>query len=336
MLVQKIHLVDYIFLSREVPLSLQALKIIKDRVSFSEVVNYTENDFRKLLTNLKSVDEVPIRGLDEKVSKFANKNRGKTFERIKEDLQICQDNNIKCLSYFDKVYPTLLKTLKRPPKLIFIKGDIKPKDERAVAIIGTRNPTKYGTKMTKLISKRLVEKGFTIVSGLARGIDTIAIETALNEGGRAIGVIASGILNLYPKENQYLVKKLIENGAILSERFPLENVIKRALQIRNRITSGLGLGNIFIEGTEHSGTRWQFKYGLEQRKPAFAVEPIDDEVEQAFIPNWILNEKGGGKITSVDDVDFVVEVLLNEYEERKRLNLGKSNILSKQTSLTKY
>ena len=336
MLVQKISLVDYIFLSREVPLSLQALKIIKDRVSFSDVVNFTENDFRKLLTSFKSVDKVSIRGIEDKISKFADKSRGKTFERIKEDLQICQNNNIRCLSYFDNEYPTLLKNLKRPPKLIFIKGGIKTEDEKAVAIIGTRNPTRYGIKMTKLISKRLVEKGFTIVSGLARGIDTIAIETALNEGGRAIGVIASGILNLYPKENQYLVKKLIENGAILSERFPLENVIKKALQIRNRITSGLGLGNIFIEGNEHSGTRWQFKYGEEQNKHAFAVEPIDDEVEQAFIPNWILNEKGGGKITSIDDIDFVAEVLLDEYEDRKRLNFGKSNNLSKQTSLTKY
>ena len=336
MLVQKISLVDYIFLSREVPLSLQALKIIKDRISFSDVVNYTENDFRKLLTNLKSVDEVSIRSIDDKVCKFADKSRGKTFERIKEDLQICQNNNIRCLSYFDREYPTLLKTLKDPPKLIFIKGDIRPEDEKAVAIIGTRNPTVHGIKMTKLISQKLVEKGFTIVSGFARGIDTVAIEAALNAGGRAIGVIASGILNLYPKENQHLVNKLIESGAILSERFPLKNVTKRALQIRNRITSGLGLGNIFVEGNQYSGTRWQFKYGEEQNKHAFAVEPIDDEVEQAFIPNWILNEKGGGKIASVDDVNFVVEVLLDEYGERKRLNLGKSNTLSKQTSLTKY
>lgn len=336
MLVQKISIADYIFLSREVPLSLQALKIIKDRVPFSDVLKYSENDFRKLLANLKSVDKVSIRGIDEKVINFSNKSREKTFESIKGDLLICQMNNIKCLSYFDEEYPTLLRTLKLPPKLIFIQGKIKSKDKKAVAIIGTRKPTRYGINMTKLVSQRLVEKGFTIVSGLARGIDTIAIETALNAGGRAIGVIASGILNLYPKENQHLVKKLIENGAILSERFPLKNVSKKALQIRNRITSGLGLGNIFIEGNEHSGTRWQFKYGAEQNKPAFAVEPIDNEVEQAFIPNWILNEKGGGRINTEEDVDFVVEVLLDEYENRKRLNLDKSNILFKQTSLTKY
>jgi DNA processing protein len=327
---------DYIFLSREVPLSLQTLKIIKDRVSFSDIINYTENDFRRLLTNLKSVDEVSIRGIDDKVSKFADKSRGKTFERIKEDLQICQNNNIKCLSYFDKEYPTLLKTLKKPPKLIFIKGDIKPEDKKAVAIIGTRNPTRYGIKMTKLISQRLVEKGFTIVSGFARGIDTIAMESALDSGGRAIGVIASGILNLYPKENQYLVEKLVRNGAILSERFPSKNITKKALIIRNRITSGLGLGNIFIEGNKFSGTRHQFNFGEEQNKPAFAVEPIDNEVEQAFIPNWIINEKGGGKITSIDDIDFVAEVLLDEYEDRKKLNLRKSNNSSKQTSLMKY
>ena len=336
MLVQKISLVNYIFLSREVPLSLHALKIIKDRVSFSEAINYTENDFRKLLTNLKSVDKVSIRSIDDKVSKFADKSRRKTFERIKEDLQICQNNNIRCLSYFDKEYPTLLKSLKIPPKLIFIKGDIRPEDKKAVAIIGTRNPTRYGIKMTKLISQRLVEKGFTIVSGFAKGIDTIAMESALDSGGRAIGVIASGILNLYPKENQHLVKKLIENGAIISERFPLKNVTKKALQIRNRITSGLGLANIFVEGNQYSGTKWQFKYGAEQNKPAFAVEPIDDEVEQAFIPNWIINEKGGGKITSIDDIDFVAEVLLDEYEDRKKFNLRKSNNSSKQTSLMKY
>ena len=83
MLVLKISLVDYIFLSREVPLSLQALKIIKDRVSFSEVVNYTENDFRKLLTNLKSVDKVSIRSIDDKVSKFADKSRETTLGNIK-------------------------------------------------------------------------------------------------------------------------------------------------------------------------------------------------------------------------------------------------------------
>jgi DNA processing protein len=328
--------VEYIFLSREVPLSLQVLKIIKDRVSFSDVVNYTENDFRRLLTNLKSVDEVSIRGIDDKVSKFADKSRGKTFERIKGDLQVCQDNNIRCLSYFDKEYPSLLKTLKKPPKLIFIKGDIKPEDKKAVAIIGTRNPTRYGIKMTKLISQRLVERGFTIVSGFAKGIDTIAMESALDSGGRAIGVIASGILNLYPKENQYLVEKLVRNGAILSERFPSKNITKKALIIRNRITSGLGLGNIFIEGNKFSGTRHQFNFGAEQNKPAFAVEPIDNEVEQAFIPNWIINEKGGGKITTIDDVDSVVEALLDEYEERMRFKPDKGNNSSRQTSLMKY
>ena len=189
--------------------------------------------------------------------------------------------------------------------------------------------------MTKLISQRLVEKGFTIVSGFARGIDTIAIETALNTGGRAIGVIASGIMNLYPKENQHLVKRLIKNGAILSERFPLKSVNKKALIIRNRITSGLGLGNIFVEGNKFSGTRHQFKFGEEQGKHAFAVEPIDNEVEQAFIPNWILDKKGGGKIT-IDDIDSVVEILLDEYEEKKRLKSNKDNDSFKQTSLMKY
>ncbi|KKN41739.1 hypothetical protein LCGC14_0720280 [marine sediment metagenome] len=336
MQILKDSLEDYIFLSREISLPLQALKIINERISFSQVMNFSEIKFNKLLTNLKEHEKIPIRKLDEKVKFFAKNKNSNTLERIKKDLQICETNDIKCLSYFDSDFPQLLKSIKKPPKLIFIKGELTLGDEKAVAIIGTRTPTKYGRKMTKLIAKRFSQLGFTIVSGFARGIDTLAMKSALDNGGRAIGVIASGILNLYPKENEVLVDKLVNNGALITERFPLKSVNKISLQIRNRITSGIGLGNIFVEGTKFSGTKWQFKFGREQGKPAIAVEPINLDCEQSYIPEWIINEKKGYKISSIEDIDYIAEILMEEYVCRKRKHLKKNKYISKQKSVLKY
>ena len=334
MQILKDSLVDYIFLSREISLSLQALKTIHERISFSQVMNFSEIKFKKLLTILKEREKIPIRKLDEKVKFFAKNKNFETMEiKIKKNLQICEENNIKCLSYFDEDFPQLLKSIKKPPKLIFIKGEIKLGDEKAVAIIGTRTPTKYGRKMAKLIAKRFSQLGFTIVSGFARGIDTLAMKSALDNGGRAIGVIASGILNLYPKENEVLVDKLVNNGAMISERFPLKSVNKKSLQIRNRITSGIGLGNIFVEGTKFSGTIWQFRFGQEENKPAIAVEPINLDSEQAYIPNWIIKEKKGYKISTIEDIDSIAEILTEEYVGRKRKHI---KVYSKQKSLLKY
>ena len=336
MQILKDSLVDYIFLSREISLPLQALQIISERISFSQVMNFSETKFKKLLTNLKEREKILIRKIDERVKFFAKNKNSDVLGRIKKDLQICEKNDIKCLSYFDSDFPQLLKSIRKPPKFIFMRGEFKLADEKAVAIIGTRTPTKYDSKMAKLVAKRFSELGFTIVSGFARGIDTLAMKSALDNGGRAIGVIASGILNLYPKENEVLVSKLVNNGALISERFPLKSVNKISLQIRNRITSGIGLGNIFVEGTKFSGTKWQFKFGREQGKPAIAVEPINLDSEQSFIPKWIINEKNGYKISTIEDIDYIAEMLMEEYVCRKRKHLKKNKPISKQTSVLKY
>lgn len=298
-------------------------------------MKFTEHQIKSFLINMKRNYKIPIRKIEEKVSNFICKNNENTFIKINRELKICKENEIQCLSYFDKDFPSLLKKIKLPPKLIFIKGTIKPEDEKAVAIIGSRNPTSYGKNMAEKIAKRLFELGFTIISGFARGIDTIAIKSALDNGGRAIGVIPSGILNIYPKENEILVDKLVRNGALISERFPLKNVNKRALQIRNRITSGLALGNIFIEGNRFSGSKWQLRYGKAQGRIPIAVKPIGD-YEQAFVPNLVINQEHGAVISDIEDVDYVAELLLNEYEERKQLVSKKDQIVSRQTNLFKF
>lgn len=336
MLVLDDSLVEYIFLSREVPLPLSVLKSIKENGQyFNEIINYKESQFKSLLTSLKRNNKVPIRNIDEKTSHFTLKNNKDTFIKINRELGICKKYDIKCLSFFDKNFPDLLKKIKPIPKLIFIKGSIKPEDDKAVAIIGTREPTQYGKEMTKKIAKRFTELGFTIISGFARGIDTIAIKSALDNGGRAIGVIASGILNLYPKENEVLVEKLVKNGALISERFPLKNVSKRGLMTRNRITSGLAIGNIFVEGTKQSGTKWQLKYGKEQGRVPIAVEPIGD-YEQAHIPNLVIKQEHGAVISDIEDVDYIAEMLLNELKERRITKDNDYQLGLKQTNLFKF
>lgn len=336
MLILGESLADYIFLSREIPLSLSVLKQIKKNgIDFGEIINYSESQFRSLLVYLKKNTKISIRNIDDKVQIFIQKKNEKIFSSIYKQIKICRDNNIKCLSYFNIDFPHLLKSIKPPPKLIFIKGQLKKEDRKAVAIIGTRTPTAYGKKMAYEIARRFVELEFTIISGLARGIDTIAVKSALDNGGRSIGVIASGLLNIYPKENENLAKRLEKNGALLSEKFPLKNIDKRALQIRNRITSGLALGNIFVEGKKDSGTKWQLKFGKQQGKPSIAVKPLGD-YKQAHVPNIIINKERGDVISTLDDVDYIAEMLLNEYKGRKEQEETNKNHILSQTNLFKF
>jgi len=309
--------VDYIFLSRFISLPLSVLKIIRQRYSFSEIKYFSRNEFESILKNMKIYPNVVLRDLRNKVQNFVNYNNEKTFNEIRRNLESWEENEINIIGYFEKKFPPMLKNIKKPPKLIFIKGEIKQQDEIAVAMIGSRNPTQYGREMAIKIAKRFAELGFTVISGFARGIDTISMKAALDYGGRAIGVIASGILNLYPKENSILVDKLVNNGALISERFPEKSVNKRALQIRNRITSGLGLGNIFVEGNENSGSLWQLKFGKEQGKFAIGVKPIGD-YEQAYVPNVVIKQEKGEVISKIEDVDYIAEILLAEYNDRKK------------------
>lgn len=168
-------------------------------------------------------------------------------------------------------FPANLKQVQDAPVYLYSKGSLLPEDTRAIAIVGTRRPTHYGLAMAQRIASDLAAAKFTIVSGLARGIDTQAHKGALSAGGRTIAVFGSGIDVVYPPENKGLMAAIVRSGAVVTEN-PLGTQPEGGyFPARNRIISGLSLGTVIIEASEDSGSLITAQYTREQGRPLFAV-----------------------------------------------------------------
>ncbi len=180
---------------------------------------------------------------------------------------------IKVLTISSPDYPSLLKQTYDPPFLLYVRGELIPQDELAIAFVGSRKMTRYGLEVTENLVQNLVAHGLTIVSGLAFGVDVASHQAALDAGGRVIAVLASGVDIITPSSNTYLAERILKEGrgAIISEH-PLGTVPQRYFfPVRNRIISGLSLGTVVIEATEKSGTAHTARAALEQGREAFAV-----------------------------------------------------------------
>ena len=189
---------------------------------------------------------------------------------------------IKFLTLADSNYPKNLKQIDDSPFLLYYKGEIKKSDDLAIGVVGTRRPTIYGKEVTENLVADLTSCGLTIISGMARGVDSIAHRTAMQYGGRTIAVFACGVDVIYPPENRKLSEEIIKNGAIISE-FPVG--IKPSLgsfPYRNRIVSGLSLGVLVTEGAERSGSLITARKAGEQGREVFAVPgPITSRMSAA-------------------------------------------------------
>lgn len=171
----------------------------------------------------------------------------------------------------DADYPEPLKTLSDAPILLFVKGGFRPVDSFAVALVGTRKPTAYGSTAAEKLARELTSAGVTVVSGLARGIDTVVHATAVKKGGRTIGVLGSGFDHFYPPENRSLADKMADQGAVVTE-FPLGTMPDRYnFPRRNRIISGLSLAVVVVEADEKSGALITARLAAEQGRDVFAV-----------------------------------------------------------------
>ena len=222
--------------------------------------------------------------------------------RWREDLEEAARADVQIIPFTDARYPKRLGELPDAPIVLYVKGSLKPCDDRCLALIGTRNASIYGIGMSKQLSSDLAHQGFTIVSGLARGIDTAAHQAALESKGRTIAVIGSGLSKIYPRENGLLAQWISEQGAVMSE-FPMATPPDRQqFPQRNRIVSGLSMGIVVVEAPERSGALNTVQKALQQgQRPIFTLPGRADT--EHFRGNHTLLKSGKAKlIESASDI----------------------------------
>jgi len=188
-----------------------------------------------------------------------------------KEIEKAEKIGVKLLFIGDREFPEKLKSISYPPLFLYIKGNLK-QDKNLIAIIGSRKPTSYGKEVAYQFSKKLAEYGVGIVSGLARGIDSISHKGALDGNGYTIGILGSGIDVIYPAENRELFERIVNNGGAIISEFPLgTKPRKENFPMRNRIISGISEGVVVIEAGKRSGTLITAKWALEQGREVFAI-----------------------------------------------------------------
>ncbi|MBI5747994.1 MAG: DNA-protecting protein DprA [Nitrospinae bacterium] len=236
-------------------------------ITYQKLITHFDNPEKVFSASKKELMEVD--GIREKTA-----NSIKSFrmdEEIKDELNRIEKSGVGILTIDESEYPSSLKTIYDPPHVIYIKGKIMENDTIAVAIVGSRSPTTYGKLATEKISMELSVRGVTIISGMARGIDSIAHKSAIAGGGRTIAVLGCGLNVIYPPENFKLMDEIISHGAVISE-FPMSaRPDKMNFPQRNRIISGLSLGTLIVEAAEKSGSLITARHAIEQGREVFAI-----------------------------------------------------------------
>mgnify|MGYP000103159225 CR=1 FL=1 len=222
------------------------------------------------------------------------------WEGVEKEVNRIERLGIKILPFTDPCYPRNLTGIYNPPPLLYVKGNYCADDELSLAIVGTRNPDHYGRSVAEKLSGEVAELGITVVSGLARGVDSLAHLSALKRGGRTIAVLGSGLDVVYPPENKKLYERILTQGAVVSE-FPLGTPPDSVnFPRRNRIISGLSLGVVVVQASDRSGSLITAFFALEQGRDVFAV-PGNIFSKLSAGCNRLI-KKGAKLVESVDDI----------------------------------
>lgn len=219
---------------------------------------------------------------------------------VEAELALCREHGIALLAPNLPSYPRLLKELPDPPGMLFVKGALAAEDGAALAIVGARHATSYGRTIAERLAGALARAGFTVISGLARGIDAAAHRGALAAGGRTLAVLGSGVLNIYPPEHVDLAAEIAAHGAVISEAPPRARPLAGAFPQRNRLISGMSLGVIVVEASQKSGALITARHAMEQGREVFAVPGRVDSATSRGCHALIRD--GAKLIESADDV----------------------------------
>jgi len=239
-----------------------------------------------------------IEGLGVKVAGEIRK--GPLEKRVEREFNLLKESGGTILTFKDEAYPKRLRDIYDPPALLYVRGELRKEDELAVAIVGSRKTSPYGRWITEKVSQELVHQGITIVSGMARGIDSIAHQGAISRGGRTVAVLGCGVDIIYPYENRNLFYQIIDQGAVLSE-FPMGSKPEGGhFPRRNRIISGLSIGVVVVQASSESGSLITANYALEQGREVFAV-PGNVGAEGSRGTNQLIKE-GAKLVESSGDI----------------------------------
>lgn len=222
----------------------------------------------------------------------------------------------------NKLYPKILKNIKKAPKKLYINGNLDILNSNCIAIVGSRKNTKYGEKWCKKFAQEFIKYNLTIVSGMALGIDKIAHKTAIKNGGKTIAVLPSGLENIYPEENLELYNEIILNGGcVISEYEPKINASSKNFLERNRIVSGLSLGTVVIEAAYRSGTSVTAKIAKEQGRDVFCIPGSLDNPKSIGTNNLI--KEFAKIVTSPKDV-------INNYNFLHKIEVNSNTLVEEQ------
>jgi DNA processing protein len=196
---------------------------------------------------------------------------GRREAEVTQEMEALSRKGVTLITTEDPAFPPLLRDIPNPPVLLFLKGELLPRDEVALAVVGTRRCDSYGLRVTREITGELASRGVTIVSGLAHGIDAAAHQAAMAAGGRTIAFLPCGFETIYPPEHTSLAEEITQSGAVLTEFTYHVRAIPRCFPPRNRLVSGCALGVLLVQAPAKSGAMITVRLALEQNREVFAV-----------------------------------------------------------------
>jgi DNA processing protein len=226
---------------------------------------------------------------------------GRGLDLADAEMSRCADLGISLLPWTDGAYPPGLREIYDPPLVLFCRGDLRPEDALALGVVGARNCSHYGRSQAERFGRELAATGFTVVSGLARGVDSAAHRGALDAGGRTLAVLGCGLGQVYPPENSELARSVSASGALLSELPADAPPSRENFPRRNRLISGLSLGVLVVEGSRRSGSLITARCALEQGREVFALPgKVDNRLASG--PNSLIKGAGAKLVESTSDV----------------------------------
>jgi DNA processing protein len=279
-------------------------------------LGFAERVFTASLTELESV------GMPAEAAQFCFDGRAKSAA-IDEAARVAEQQ-ASFLTPADDEYPESLLEIYDPPPVLWVRGNTKLLNRPGIAVVGTRQPTPYGSGMAEMLSRDLARRGLTVMSGMARGVDTSAHKGALEAGGATVAVWGTGIDVIYPKENKKLAEQIVAQGGTIVSEFQLGTFpAPQNFPIRNRTLSGMCIGVLVVEAGEHSGTRITARCALDQGRDVYAV-PGNATNKNAWGPNTLI--KQGAKLTATwEDIwEDLPSQVRTQLENEMQVQIGRN------------